>query len=71
VADVNNDGLPDLLSGSTIRLAEAGGGYAPPQSYLIGGVSLPVQIMDMNGDTRLDLIAADDLADAISILFHR
>jgi hypothetical protein len=70
VADLNHDGLLDLLSGSTIRLAQSAGVYGDPQTYYIGSPSLAAKVADVNGDGRPDLIAADDGADALSILFH-
>ena len=67
VADLNNDGLLDLLNGSTIRPAQSVGVYGGPRIYYIAGP----KVADFNGDGHPDLIAADDGADAISILFHR
>jgi hypothetical protein len=74
MVDVNQDGLPDLLNGSTIRLAEAGGGFGPPRTYYLPGgsfVSSSVIVADMNGDDRPDLVAADSSSNTVNILLHR
>jgi hypothetical protein len=72
VADLNADGLPDLGSGSTVRIAEPGGTFAPPQSYYLpGSFVFPVRVADVNGDGRPDLVSAEDLTDNVSILLNR
>ncbi|HAV65247.1 MAG TPA: hypothetical protein DCY13_23105 [Verrucomicrobiales bacterium] len=71
VADVNGDGLPDLLNGADVRLAASGGGYRAVQSYHMGSASLAPKLADLNGDGRPDLVTADDLGDAVTVLLHR
>jgi hypothetical protein len=73
MVDLNQDGLPDLLSGSTIRLAEAGGGFGPPRTYYlpVGAFATSVIVADMDGDSRPDMVAADTLGNAVNILLHR
>ena len=41
-----------------------------PQSYWIGG-SLPVQVRDLNGDTRPEIVTVDDESDSLRVLVHR
>jgi hypothetical protein len=57
VADINGDGIPDLvLAGSavTILLGGGDGTFLAGQSYGYGG---PVAVADFNGDRKLDLAA--------------
>jgi hypothetical protein len=73
MVDVSQDGLPDLLNGSTIRLAEAGGGFGPPRTYYLPGAfgGPGIVVADMNGDGRPDLVAVDNLSNTVNILLHR
>jgi len=68
VADVNGDGLPDLVtanyysSAAGVLLGQAGGGFAATSTYATGAYSSPLGIAvgDVNGDGRPDLVTAND-----------
>jgi len=71
--DVNGDGIPDLVvafgyqitssafpTGSPVLLtSKAGGGYNPPTALTTGSNTMNVALADVNGDGKLDLIAAN------------
>lgn len=69
VVDVNNDGKPDLLltegggygGGEMIVLLGNGDGtFRPAVAYLTGGLyNAPPEIVDVNGDGKLDLVIAE------------
>jgi hypothetical protein len=71
IADVNQDGRLDLLDRANIRLAEAGGGYAAPLNHYLETGTLPMRVLDMDGDGQPDLIGVSDVGDAVEILLHR
>ncbi len=63
VADIDGDGLPDLLvSGNTGEVAIFPGradGLGAPNRLNIGGRLLGVAAADLNGDTQPDIVAVD------------
>jgi hypothetical protein len=68
--DVNADGRRDIAAGGMIRLASPSGGFEPAQVYAIGG-TLPVRVVDLNGDGRPDLITADATSQSVKSFLHR
>lgn len=76
VGDFNNDGALDLAisnEGSnnvTILLGNGAGGFAPAPGILLAAGSVPYTVVtaDVNGDGNLDLIAANNYANNISVL---
>lgn len=70
VADVNGDGIPDVLAfggdGLTVLLGQSGLTFAPSTEYalaysgysLSSRASLQRQYVDLNGDGRLDILTA-------------
>ena len=73
VADVNNDGLPDLVSsglGSVmVRLGTGGGAFAATtSSTAVGRSPQALALGDVNGDGNLDVLTADYLANTVSVV---
>jgi hypothetical protein len=65
VADLNNDGHPDLLTANflsndvSVLLSNGSGGFAAAVPYAVGTGPYTVDTGDLNGDGRLDLVAAN------------
>jgi len=81
LADVNGDTVLDLLTGETpqtsasivrVLLGDGQGGFAP-QGLLVfsGGATLlaPLLTADLNGDSHLDVIAADFVGGPVAVFF--
>ena len=83
-ADFNGDGKPDLLVGSsdvayvvfgngdgTFQTGDVGTLPLPPlTNFAAYGISPVVAAADMNGDGKIDAIAADDGSDTLSVLLN-
>jgi len=73
VADINGDGMPDVLVANTcvssndctngtvsVFLGKGNGTFRPPVTYSSGGQSaVSVAVADVNGDGKLDLLVAN------------
>src|SRR5262249_44694288 len=74
VADVNGDGIPDLVvtAGSVHGLLGLGDGsfQTSPISHLAGGTPLFLTAADLNGDGRPDLVTANPLSSDVSVLLN-
>ncbi|TFH19434.1 MAG: VCBS repeat-containing protein, partial [Myxococcales bacterium] len=74
VADVNGDGIPDLVSADdesprvSVRIGLGGGRYAVAVGIGTGGSPLSVTVDDVVGDASVDLIVANNLPSSIAIL---
>lgn len=78
VADFNGDGVPDLAVADltstispdrvAIRLGDGTGAFGPPAQFGTGDGVESIAIADFNGDSRLDIAAANSTQASISIL---
>jgi hypothetical protein len=70
VADVNGDGKPDLIAGTpggdfvgaggvSVLLGNGDGTFDPAVTYDSGGLLAKVAVADVNGDGKLDILAAN------------
>lgn len=58
VADLNHDGLDDLIQGNTV-LFNTGGSFSAPVSLSLEGSDRVIEVLDANGDGRPDLLTQD------------
>jgi hypothetical protein len=64
VADLNNDGIPDIVVTSgentvSVLLGNGDGTFGPPQTYAVGSLPYSVAVADVNGDGHPDIIVAN------------
>ncbi len=57
VGDMNNDGIPDVVTSGTILFGDGKGGFPNRQDYNVNG-SGSVILADFNGDGRMDIVLA-------------
>lgn len=79
--DINGDGRPDLAvaclgSASVVVLVNttllgAAPTFAAPQSFGVGTNPITVTFVDVNGDGKSDLVAANQGDDSVSVLFNQ
>jgi len=73
-ADVNGDGLPDLICANpgdntlTVLTNAGGGSLVPAGTNTVGSFPRSVVAADVNGDGRVDLICANGLDDTLTVL---
>jgi len=73
VADMNGDGLKDLVVASdpgvvAVQLGLAGGGYGPNTDYAVAGNPRDLVLPDLNGDGFLDVIVSCRNSTNLSVL---
>ena len=75
VADVNEDGRPDIVTNDyrdavSVLLGNGDGTFLPQFRIAVGTAPNSVAIADMNGDGRLDIVTANRESDDVSVLIH-
>jgi hypothetical protein len=81
IADVNGDGIPDLVVGTygdfsagspgntvAVLLGKGDGTFGPPQTFVAGQGPSAVAVADLNGDGKPDLIVANQHDRDVSVL---
>jgi uncharacterized protein (TIGR03437 family) len=81
LADLNGDGKPDIVvsdleASSTVGdqgdiavlLNKGDGSFQPPVKYAAGNGPINVQVADVNGDGKPDIITADNSGGTVSVL---
>jgi hypothetical protein len=77
VADVNRDGLPDVIvadgtfgfGGSvSVLLGNGDGTFQTAQSFAVGVLPRSVGVADVNGDGKPDLVVANESSGTVSVL---
>lgn len=70
-ADINGDGIPDLVvtnatpgdsADTSVLLGTTGGGFQAAKNYTLGSLSSVAYLVDMNKDGKLDLVEAGGVA---------
>ena len=80
VADVNDDGRPDLLVanyfsnlGVLLNTTKPGAttlSFATQQTFATGGIPNSVTVADVNGDGRLDVLLANYSSNTVSVMLN-
>jgi VCBS repeat protein len=74
VADLNHDGLPDLVTANagsndvSVLLGRGDGTFTAPRRFTVGTNPVSVAIGDLNGDLIPDLVTADPVFSAVTVL---
>ncbi len=74
VADVNGDGIPDLIyadyvgANVAVRLGNRNGTFGPEKTFPTAAGAHAVSVADVNGDGKPDLVVVDAVADEVSVL---
>ena len=77
MADVNHDGLPDLVTANfrsndvSVLLGRGDGTFAPQQRVAVGPGPQSVAVADLNGDLTPDLAITDLGFAAVTVLLGR
>src|ERR1700749_909124 len=74
IGDLNEDGLPDMVSTNwtdsvvSVLIAKPGGGYNPYVNYTIGAQPSDIAIADMNNDGHPDIVCTILIDNKVSVL---
>jgi hypothetical protein len=74
VADLNGDGIPDLIyadyvsSNVAVRLGNGDGTFGPEKTFPTAAGSHGVSVTDLNGDGKPDLVVVNAVANNVSVL---
>jgi hypothetical protein len=72
IVDVNLDGFADaVIDAAVIMLGDAEGGFAPPLIHETGGRDTGGAVADIDGDGKLDLVAAARDRFRLGILYNQ
>lgn len=69
VADLDVDGRPDLLAGSSEVFNLGGGLFAAPRQFAAGSQPRALAVADMNGEGLPDIVTANAGSNDISVLY--
>jgi hypothetical protein len=76
VADVNGDGIPDLICGTyvagdvVVRLGLGNGIFGPPQIHPAEAGAYEVEAVDLTGDGKPDLVSVNAVGNGVSVLLN-
>jgi hypothetical protein len=76
VADVNGDGIPDLIyptyigNDVVVRLGNGDGTFGPEEKFAVKSGTYAVQAVDLTGDGRPDLVAVNAVDNSVSVLLN-
>jgi hypothetical protein len=73
IADMNNDGRPDLVVTASqgplcVLFGNGNGTFQSPQTYSIAGGQFGVTVADVNNDGNMDVLAAGESFSGVSVL---
>jgi hypothetical protein len=74
VADLNGDGIPDLIyadyvtANVAVRLGKGDGTFGPERTYPAGKGAHEAVVADVNGDGKPDLVCVNAVGDSVSVL---
>src|SRR6516164_5418714 len=76
VADVNGDGIPDLIyptyvaANVVVRLGLGNGTFGPEQKYPVEPGAYGVEAVDLTGDGKPDLVVVNAVDNSVSVLLN-
>jgi hypothetical protein len=74
VADINGDGIPDLIypnyisANVAVRLGKGNGTFGAQTTFAAGKGSYSVKVVDLNGDGKLDIVDGNAVDNTVSVL---
>jgi FG-GAP-like repeat/Bacterial pre-peptidase C-terminal domain len=74
-ADVNGDGVPDLVyptyigANVAVRLGAGDGTFGAPRTFAARRGCYAVKVLDLNGDGKPDVVAVNAVDNSVSVLF--
>jgi hypothetical protein len=75
VADVNGDGIPDILTANrsdnsvSVLLGNRDGSFQTRETFATGRLPISLAVADLNGDGKPDIVTANYTGSNISVLF--
>jgi hypothetical protein len=74
--DFNADGAPDLATTNedntlAVFLNDGAGSFSPGQLYPLGTLSQNLSVGDLNGDSRLDLVASNFVESSVTLYYNK
>jgi FG-GAP-like repeat/Bacterial pre-peptidase C-terminal domain len=75
VADVNGDGIPDIITANrsdnsvSVLLGNRDGSFQTRETFATGRLPISVAVADLNGDGKPDIVTANYTGSNVSVLF--